>query len=116
MEKITTTVYLEVPVSERLPEEYGWYSTLYLANLQDFFWFENGKFYNPEDRETPIDVTHWIEKKEEMVCMSKEEAIKWAGEIWEAAFKKSGENMIDHIIEIPNPAPDKDTYINNLFK
>jgi len=39
---------------------------------------------------------------------------KWASEDWDAAFKKSGENMIDHVIEISNPAPDKETYINSL--
>ena len=56
-----------------------------------------------------------LEKKKQQIVMSIDEFENIACEIWDAAFEKSGENMIDHIIEISNPAPDKETYIDNLF-
>jgi len=107
------TVYTEVPISERLPEEYGWYSTLYLANLQDFFWFESGNFYNPEDRETPINVTHWLEKKENQVVMSLEDFKRVIGETFNAGYNHGfGQSEF----EGESVTPNKEQYLSNLFK
>ncbi len=123
MEKITTqSVYLPIDVNKILP-----------AQDKDVTWImDNGNAYTghmdedcgnwwvyiyDEKGETetmsPYDFTHWLEKKEDMVCMTKADAIKWAGEIWNAGFLNGHSQGAD--IENFTNHPDKDTYINNLF-
>lgn len=53
-------LYLTIPVEEGLPEEAGWYHCGYLADLEDFFWFENGRFYRNRKYEPAI---NWWQKK-----------------------------------------------------
>lgn len=118
MEKLKTqTVYTEVPVSERLP--------ISTSNKADYCYTDNGIMWNQRKNgvwykpgasvsrhdEQP---QFWLEKKEDQIVMPLEEFKKAIGDAFEAGFKKCGENMIDHLIEISNPAPDKKQYIINL--
>jgi len=111
MEKITTTtVYLEVPVSERLPEEDGWYSCKYGSDLKDYLWYSTvAKLFFIKGLSTDI-VTHWLEKKEEMVCMSKEDLIK-------TIYDSIAWSANDSLSLSKRPSDKKiQTFINNLFK
>jgi len=121
MEKITTTtVYLPVDLSERMPPVKGWYNLTSNACPEPcgraYF---NGKQFNYTISAAVHGILEsggklfWLEKKEEMVYMSKEEAIKLAGEIFDAGVERGDANCEFGGNSI---VPDKITFINNLFK
>lgn len=103
----TQTVYIEVPVSERLPEDNEtkfvkttlteWES----ASFEKDHWDGDlrGDFDNPEL------VTHWLEKKEDQITMSKAEFEKYISDAFIAGFDSS-------LMATPN----KEEYLTNLIK
>lgn len=74
--------------------------------------------------ETGLNTSHltdilgvWHEQKEgyfhtteQLIELKKQ----WCGEAFDAGFEKCGENMIDHLIEVSKPLPDKETFLNNI--
>ena len=51
---------------------------------------------------------------ENVYLLTKDEIKNIVSDAWDAGFRKSVENSVDHMIEISNPAPDKEAYLNNL--
>lgn len=117
---LQTLVYVPVSVGKETPED-GYYFIIaknkHTGGIEDACEYHDGDFYMSEDRGHPSRVEKidsWLKLKEQSYLLSAEELKTLLGEAFDAGFKKSGENFIDHIIEIPNPAPDKQTFLNNL--
>ena len=51
---------------------------------------------------------------ENVYLLTVDEIKKIVNDAWDAGFRKSVENSVDHMIEISNPTPDKEAYLNNL--
>jgi len=107
------TVYTEVPVSERMPEETGWYSCIYGADLKDFLWYDaTARLFFGKIGKVNY-VTHWLDKKTDQVIMSKEDFLKAIGDAYDA-----GENHESQRLFAMKPAPSftKEQYLSNLLK
>ena len=61
---------------------------------------------------------HLLQKVENVNLLTDLELLElkkqWCGEAFDAGFEKCGENMIDHLIEVSKPLPDKETFLNNI--
>ncbi len=111
MESINTqTVYAVIDVKERLPTKHE--DTVFLDDsdtvMIDVIDSKGNAFGDIEN------YTHWLEKKEDMVCMSRKD------------FKEAISNAIFHGLNLESyqhnpesfekPPVGGSTYINNLFK
>jgi len=128
MEKITTTtVYLEVPVSERLPEIFG--MQLCTVKVKDdgitffpvsYVQFDTikGDWTNPSISGISCEVISWFEKKENVILFTESELKEWhnklVGDAFEAGFLNGHSQGAD--IEKFTNHPDKEQYLSNLLK
>lgn len=108
----TQTVYLPVDISERPPEERGWYNLSGKCNPEPCgrFWF-NGTAFTISREFLNVNL-YWLEKKSDMVVMTIEEFKKIAGD----AFDAGGKYAQDHNLLSGYPQPAKIEYINQLIK
>jgi len=103
------TIYVEVPISERLPNE-GYHRTI--GDVQSCYYHEDTKMWG--GRHSMLDITHWLEKKEEQIVMSKDEFEKAILDAFEAGqqFEFECENIKQELSKYPN----NKIYLSNLLK
>jgi len=115
------TVYVEVLVSEKKPNDNGYYFTKhpnsYSGTIESACEFHDGDFYVNEDKGYPSSdnkTISWLEKKEEQIVMSLEEFKKAVGDAFDAGFDMGHSEGAD-ISRFTNH-PDKELYIKYLVK
>lgn len=121
MEPIKTQerdIWIEVDVKERMPEDNDLYITKDKHGFRRDMYFrvESKRWYWHPNSFAECDnglITHWLEKKSDMVVMTVDEFKKVAGDAFDAGVLSEV-----NIIHNPDlmPCSDKTEYINQLIK
>lgn len=106
-------VYIEVPVSERIPKnkEHD-YACVIDSQIRCIADTETLEAEKKEESIFSDRITHWLEKQS-LFCFTEEELREHDKKTFQA-----GRNFEYnyHFGEVPNPYPDQETFISNLFK
>jgi len=106
----TQTIYIEVQVSERLPERVS-ECFIIVDDYKSVSIFDGTNFFSNDDRVTP---SVFLEKKTDQVIISKEDFLKAIGNAFDAGYNNGHSDGAD-ILEFTNH-PDKKKYLSDIVK